>query len=303
HAQARLRTGGRRTQVGDVCPQRPQRSRVRQGGPQVRAHDLPEEYRGRENASARDRGSDCGVQRGAADPARAQRRKRNRGRGTPSVRFAARCDDLQLATDETDDSKPGICARPLRSGLPLRRFRRPDPRSDAPRGRPTLGSYPGMRARRRDDRFGAAPHSRRLSREKSLAMTILLHVNYIGTIVAFGVLVSTSATLGWMLHPPHSRADIAARAAEQTLKHLVGAIIVVFSSEIHSEHMMALAARIARGQKADVLAAYVIEVPFMLPANATMEVEDRTALDVLAAAEAIAHKYGTHVRTTTIHHR
>jgi len=134
-------------------------------------------------------------------------------------------------------------------------------------------------------------------------MTILLHVNYIGTIVAFGVLVSTSATLWWMLHPPHSRADIAARAAEQTLKHLVGAIIVVFSSEIHSEHMMALAARIARGQKADVLAAYVIEVPFMLPANATMEAEDRTALDVLAAAEAIAHKYGTHVRTTTIHHR
>jgi nucleotide-binding universal stress UspA family protein len=134
-------------------------------------------------------------------------------------------------------------------------------------------------------------------------MTLLLHVTTVGTIVAFAVLLSVGACVWWMLHPPHSRADIAARAAEQTLKHLVGSIIVVFSPEIHSEHMMALAARIARGQKADVLAAYVVEVPFMLPANAAMEAEDRVALDVLAAAEAIAQKYGTTIRTTTIHHR
>lgn len=133
--------------------------------------------------------------------------------------------------------------------------------------------------------------------------TISLNVTVVGTILAFAVLASVIATLWWMLHPPHSRADIAARTAEQTLKHLVGSILVVFSAEIHSEHMMALAARIARGQKADVLAAYVVEVPFMLPANATMEVEDRAALDTLAAAEAIAQKYGTQLRTTTIHHR
>ena len=134
-------------------------------------------------------------------------------------------------------------------------------------------------------------------------MTLLLQVNAVGAAIAFAVLVSVTATLWWMLHPPHSRADIAARAAEQTLKHLVGGIIVVFSPEIHSEHMMALAARIAKGQRAEILAAYVVEVPFMLPANATMEAEDRTSLDVLAAAEAIAHKYGTPIRTTTIHHR
>jgi nucleotide-binding universal stress UspA family protein len=134
-------------------------------------------------------------------------------------------------------------------------------------------------------------------------MTILLHVNIVGSAIAFAILASIASILWWMLHPPSSRADIAARAAEQTLKRLVGSIIVVFSPEIHSEHMMALAARIARGQKADVLAAYIVEVPFMLPANAAMEAEDRVALDVLAAAEAIAQKYGTPIRTTTIHHR
>jgi nucleotide-binding universal stress UspA family protein len=134
-------------------------------------------------------------------------------------------------------------------------------------------------------------------------MTILVNVTLAGAIIAFAILFSVAATLWWMLHPPKSRADIAARAAEQTLKRLVGSIIVVFSPEIHSEHMMALAARIAKGQKADVLAAYVVEVPFMLPANATMESEDRVALDALAAAEAIAQKYGTSIRTTTIHHR
>lgn len=134
-------------------------------------------------------------------------------------------------------------------------------------------------------------------------MTLLVHVTAIGSVVALAVLLSINATIWWMLHPPHSRADIAARAAEQTLKRMVGSIIVVFSPEIHSEHMMALAARIAKGQKADVLAAYVVEVPFMLPPNATMEEEDRAALDALAAAEAIAQKYGTPIRTTTLHHR
>lgn len=134
-------------------------------------------------------------------------------------------------------------------------------------------------------------------------MTIALYVNMVGALVALAVVASVVSTLWWMLHPPSSRADIAAQAAEKTLKHMVGSIIVVFSPEIHSEHMMALAARIAKGQKADVLAAYVIEVPFMLPADAAMEIEDRAALDALAAAEAIAQKYGTPIRTTTLHHR
>lgn len=134
-------------------------------------------------------------------------------------------------------------------------------------------------------------------------MSLNLHITLIGTIAALCVLAAVFSTLWWMLHPPSSRAEKAAHAAEKTLEHMVGSIIVVFSPEIRSEHMMVLASRLAKRQKAELLAAYVIEVPLTLPTNAAMEIEDRAALDVLAAAEAIGKKSGTHVRTQTIHHR
>jgi nucleotide-binding universal stress UspA family protein len=131
--------------------------------------------------------------------------------------------------------------------------------------------------------------------------TVVLHP----TGVAIGVVIVASiyGTLYWMMHPPSTRAERVARVAERVLRQMVGSIIVVFSQEIRSEHMMVLAARLARRERADLLAAYVVEVPFTLPANATMEVEDRAALDTLATAEAIAQKHGVSIRTQTIHGR
>ncbi len=121
--------------------------------------------------------------------------------------------------------------------------------------------------------------------------------------LAVAIALSIGATLYWMLHPPKTKADIAAKAAEQTLKRRLGTIIVVFSDEIASEHMMVLAARLARGQNSELLAAYVIEVPFTLPTTADMEEEDRAALDVLASAEVIAKRHGIELRAELLHHR
>ncbi|MGH7714542.1 MAG: universal stress protein, partial [Vulcanimicrobiaceae bacterium] len=117
------------------------------------------------------------------------------------------------------------------------------------------------------------------------------------------VVILVLGTLWWMTHAPRSRAEQVARVAERVLRQMVGSIIVVFSQEIRSDHMMVLAARLARRERADLLAAYVVEVPFTLPANAAMEIEDRAALDTLAAAEAIAQKHGISLRTQTIHGR
>ena len=130
-----------------------------------------------------------------------------------------------------------------------------------------------------------------------------LHVTAAGAGAAIATVFSISATLYWMLHPPKSRADIAARDAERMLRRSFGTVIVVFSSEIRSEHMMVLAARLARGQNSELLALYVIEVPFTLPATAVMEEEDRFALDVMASAEVIGKKFGVDVRTEILHHR
>lgn len=125
----------------------------------------------------------------------------------------------------------------------------------------------------------------------------------VGVVIALLVLASISATLYWMLHPPSTRADRAAAVAEADIQDIIGSIMIVFSEEIHSEHMMALAVRLARREKAELLAAYIIEVPHTLPVNAEMAVEHRAALDVLATAEAIARQSSIEIKTEVVNAR
>jgi nucleotide-binding universal stress UspA family protein len=106
-----------------------------------------------------------------------------------------------------------------------------------------------------------------------------------------------------MLHPPTTIAEVAASQAEAALEEMVGSIIVVFSSDIHSEHMMVLAARLARRERAELFAAFVIEVPLILAENASTPEEDRAALGVLATAEAIARNNGVQMRSEILHAR
>ena len=105
-----------------------------------------------------------------------------------------------------------------------------------------------------------------------------IHPSAIGTAVAVVIAASTGSTLWWMLHPPASYVQKMAAKATSDVARLAGSIMVVFSPEIDSAHMMAFAAKIARGQKTELLALYVIEVPFTLPPNAEMPLEDRAAL-------------------------
>jgi len=130
-----------------------------------------------------------------------------------------------------------------------------------------------------------------------------LQISYVGIAVAVVILLALLSTLWWMLKPAKTQAHLAAKQAERQLKEQLGTSIVVFSSDIRSEHMMVLASRLARGQRGQLLAAYIIEVPFTLPTNAEMEEEDRVALDILAAAEVIAKNQHWQVRTEIIHHR
>lgn len=125
----------------------------------------------------------------------------------------------------------------------------------------------------------------------------LVPVSPSGAVIAAALAISVAATLWWMLHPPASFVQRLAVQAENQLERLIGSIIVVFSAEINSGHMMALAARLARGERSEVHAVYVIEVPFTLPPDAQMPAEERAALDALGAAEAIAMRKGANVRT------
>lgn len=130
-----------------------------------------------------------------------------------------------------------------------------------------------------------------------------VNISLSGVLIALVIGFSISSTIWWMLHPPTSFVQKLAREAASELERMVGSIIVVFSADILSTHMMALAAKLARGERSELLAIYVIEVPYSLPPNAEMVLEERAALDALGAAESIAIGSGVSLRTEIIKSR
>lgn len=130
-----------------------------------------------------------------------------------------------------------------------------------------------------------------------------VHTTLAGAMLAFFIVSAISSTIWWMLHPPASFIQKLAREATTELVRMVGSIVVVFSPDILSSHMMALAAKLARGERSELLAIYVIEVPYSLPPDAEMPIEERAALDALGAAESIAVGSGVSLRTEIIKSR
>ena len=127
-----------------------------------------------------------------------------------------------------------------------------------------------------------------------------VHMTLAGALIAIVIASAISATIWWMLHPPASFVMRLAKEAESELERMVGSIIVIFSADILSGHMMALAAKLARGERSELLAVYVIDVPYTLPPDAEMPAEERAALDALGAAETIATNIGVTLRTETV---
>jgi nucleotide-binding universal stress UspA family protein len=125
----------------------------------------------------------------------------------------------------------------------------------------------------------------------------------VGIIIAFCVLGAASSTLYWMLHPQLSRSAKIAQSASTHASTMAGNVLVVFSADINSLVLMALAARMAKRQLAKLVAIYVIEVPYTLPIEAELPEQERAALDALSTAEAIGRKEGIEVEQRTIRDR
>ena len=70
-----------------------------------------------------------------------------------------------------------------------------------------------------------------------------IHVTVAGAIAALLVGAAVCSVLYWMLTPPASQVQKLAKKAEKSLVEMVDRIMVVFSQEIDSAHMMALAVR------------------------------------------------------------
>jgi nucleotide-binding universal stress UspA family protein len=130
-----------------------------------------------------------------------------------------------------------------------------------------------------------------------------VHITLAGALSALFIAGTVGSTLWWMLHPPVSYVQRIAARAESELERMVGSLIVAFSPEIDSSHMVALAVKLARGERSELLALYVIEVPYTLPPDAEMPVEERIALDALGAAETIANKKNVTIRSEIVRAR
>src|SRR2546428_8529998 len=95
-------------------------------------------------------------------------------------------------------------------------------------------------------------------------------IDHLGWLIAVAIVAFISATIFWMLHPPSSRTLRIAETATEQAQTIAGNVLVVFSADISSEVLMALAARMAKGQQAQLVAIYVIEVPLTLPIDAEL---------------------------------
>jgi len=126
---------------------------------------------------------------------------------------------------------------------------------------------------------------------------------HIGWLIAAAIVGFISSTLYWMLHPPSTPTLRRAQTATEQAYAIAGNVLVVFSADISSEVLMALAARMAKGQQTQLVAIYVIEVPLTLPIDAELQQQERQALEVLTAATEIGRKVGLEIRTQTIRDR
>jgi nucleotide-binding universal stress UspA family protein len=131
----------------------------------------------------------------------------------------------------------------------------------------------------------------------------VLAIDPIGAAIAVSISGAIGLTIYKMVHAPFSRTEMIAAHATEQAKEITGVILVVFSAHIHSEVLMALAVRMAKGKQAQLVAIYVIEVPYTLPIDAELPQEERAALEILTAAEEIGRKAGIEISTRTTRDR
>lgn len=104
-------------------------------------------------------------------------------------------------------------------------------------------------------------------------------VTLLGIALAVLFCLSMSIILWWMLHPPAyvSQSAAKARVAISALKK----IIVPTIGTGYSERAVELACRLGEKQKAEIIVAHFIKIPFTLPLNASMASAENAAKEIV----------------------
>jgi nucleotide-binding universal stress UspA family protein len=111
------------------------------------------------------------------------------------------------------------------------------------------------------------------------------HVTLLGAILAAIFAGAMFTIIWWMLHPPPPVSLSTAKAT--VAMSAIHRIIVPTTGTTYSEKAVELACRLGWEQKAEIIVAYVIEVPFTLPLNAVLEKSETIAKEVVERARDI----------------
>ncbi|MGC8873746.1 MAG: universal stress protein [Chloroflexia bacterium] len=121
----------------------------------------------------------------------------------------------------------------------------------------------------------------------------------IGLAVLF--VLSMGLLFFWMFRvpPPVPREVAAVRRSVAAMER----ILVPVSGRLASERAVELACRLGEKQRAEIVLAYVIEVPFTLSLNTPMPASEAKGQEALRTARFIVEQHGLPVRTRIVPHR
>ncbi len=130
-------------------------------------------------------------------------------------------------------------------------------------------------------------------------MDVTLHPLGIGLAAIF--VTSMALLFRWMFSvPPQVPREVAAAC------HSVAAlqrILVPVSGKLESERAVELACRLGAQQRAEILLAYVIEVPFTLSLDTPLPAEEARGQEALRVARLIVERHGLPVTSKIMPHR
>jgi nucleotide-binding universal stress UspA family protein len=127
----------------------------------------------------------------------------------------------------------------------------------------------------------------------------VLHPLGIGLAISFIILMANLFRWMFKVPPQLPYAVVKARQSVSALHR----ILVPTTEEVASERAVELACRLGAAQKAEIVLAYIVEVPFTLSLDTPVPVEQTKGEEALRTARFIVEQHGLPVRTKIIPHR
>jgi nucleotide-binding universal stress UspA family protein len=124
---------------------------------------------------------------------------------------------------------------------------------------------------------------------------VQLTLHPIGILIASVFALSMLSLLWWMLHPPEQVQAAVAKAMRGV--SAIKKILVPVRGSSYNERAVELACRLGADQKAEIIAAHVVEVPLALPLSTPLAPEEKRGEEILERAREIIEHHGMEAQT------